>query len=180
MQSQTWKRIVTAVSVVVLGAPTLMDSIRFDYLLTQTDTRSQARAWIASNLPRGTSIALDWFPFAPVLPSERYTLLSANGWSLADLTLDDYRARGVEYLLTSSYVSEQRRLDSASEAQRQSFYAALTQHAEPVVEFRPYVGSDAPAFVYDEIYAPFVYLDRLTRPGPTIVIYRLSVHETIR
>ena len=54
------------------------------------------------------------------------------------------------------------------------FYGALAQDSTPAAELRPHLGNAAPAFVYDQIYAPFTELDRLERPGPTITVYPLA------
>lgn len=48
-----------AVTVLVLLAEPLAHSIYNDYLLTQKDTRTQAKEWIEDNIPAGSHIALD-------------------------------------------------------------------------------------------------------------------------
>jgi hypothetical protein len=101
-------------------------------------------------------------------------VLVADESALFDLPVADYRARGVEYVVVSSFTSEARAIDPAREARRQAFYAELPGEASVVGQFRPYADEREPPFVYDQIYAPFNALDQLGRPGPTVTIYRLN------
>jgi hypothetical protein len=159
----------------LLVAPTLVDTVRFDALLTRTDTRTLAREWIATTLPAGVSIAVDSVPLGPTLSSQGgHQVLVANDWSLFDLTLAEYRARGVEYVVVSSFTSEARALDPAREARRQAFKLSLRDHSTLVAQFRPYAGEREPPFAYDQIYGPFNALDQLERPGPTVSVYHVG------
>lgn len=47
------------VSVVVVLSPSAMNVVRFDYLLTQKDTRAVAKQWINDNIPPGSLIAVE-------------------------------------------------------------------------------------------------------------------------
>jgi 4-amino-4-deoxy-L-arabinose transferase-like glycosyltransferase len=167
-------RVILFIGVCVLGIAPLIDSLRFDTIMMQEDTRTAASVWINSHLAAGTRVAVDWGTFSAPLSPSRYDLLVANGWQLSDLTLDDYRQRGIHNLVASSYIYDQWLLNAESEAKRKEFYAALPQHARVVAEFRPYRGDAPLLFVYDQIYAPFNELDRLERPGPTIRVYELQ------
>jgi hypothetical protein len=158
----------------LVGAPTLADAVRFDALLSREDTRTLAREWISANVPNQATVAVDSAPLGPSLPATGATdVLVANDWSLFDLSPPDYQARGVEYLVVSSFTSEVRLVDPARDARRVAFYGALPNEATPVAEFRPYSGAEPP-FVYDQIYGPFNALDQLERPGPTITVYRFN------
>jgi hypothetical protein len=90
-----------------------------------------------------------------------------------DTGLDDYRAQGVEYVVTSSYVADMPNLDANRATRRREFYASLERSARQVAEFRPETGG-APPFVYDRIYGPFDSLDQFKQPGPTIKIFVLQ------
>jgi hypothetical protein len=138
----------------VVALPTLVDAVRFDVLLTRADTRHQAADWVAVHIPNDAVVAEDA--------------------ALVDLTTAEYPARGVDYVISSSFVSDVRPIDLAVGARRQAFYAQLARDAEVVAQFRPYAGREAPPFVYDQLYGPFSALDQLERPGPTITVYRLS------
>jgi hypothetical protein len=156
----------------LVAAPLLLDTVRLDRLLTQADTRSQTVAWTEGSFEPGVRIAVDAPPLGPPLPPERFELLVANGWSLYDLAVDDYRARGVQYIVTSSFTAEAPQLEPARDAQRQAFYRSLAATAELMAEFRP-ASADLP-FRYDGIYGPFDSLSMQERPGPTIRVWSVS------
>jgi hypothetical protein len=160
--------------VALVAVPTLADSARFDVLLTHADTRTLARDWVDATLPDTASIAVDSAPLGPTLSSQRgHQVLVANDWSLFDLTPGEYRERGVEYVVVSSFTSEARAIDSDREARRQAFNLSVENEATVVAQFRPYLGDGKPPFAYDQIYGPFNGLDQLERPGPTITVYHL-------
>jgi hypothetical protein len=162
-------------AVVLVGAPSLIDTVRFDSLLTRQDTRTLARDWIQTNLPAGALLAVDAAPLGPPLsPDATQNVLDADESALFDLAPAEYRARGVEYLVVSSFTAEVHAIDPAREARRQAFYSALPGEASVIGEFRPYRGDREPPFVYDQIYGPFNALDQFDGPGPSVTIYRLN------
>jgi 4-amino-4-deoxy-L-arabinose transferase-like glycosyltransferase len=154
--------------------PPLVDSVRFDVLLTRQDTRGLARTWVADHLPAGTSVAVDAPPLGPRLASQTPRVVEANDWSLFDLSPAEYRTRAIDYLVASTFTSDVRLVNPERDARRRAFYAALPAEASVVAEFRPFAGSASPPFIYDQIYAPFASLDQLERPGPTVTVYRLG------
>jgi len=158
----------------VVAVPTLVDAVRLDALLTRQDTRRQAADWVAAQLPRIAMVAADSPPLGPPLGLQPVRVVEANASALFDLTTAEYRARRVEYVIASSFTSEVRAIDPARDARRLAFYAQLAHDTEVVAQFRPSAGSDAPPFVYDQIYGPFNSLDKLERPGPAITVYRFS------
>ncbi len=163
-----------AVAVALAAIPTVVDSVRFDGLLTQTDTRTLASGWIAQQLPAGATLAVDAPPLGPPLATDAvHNITAANDGALFDRSLTDYRQDGVEYVVVSSFVNDARAVDAEREARRVAFNAELTSE-NVVAAFRPYRGDVAPAFEYDQIYAPYTSLDLLERPGPTITVYRLT------
>jgi hypothetical protein len=169
------RAVLGAAALAVALAPTLADSVRFDVLLTQPDTRTLAERWVADALPAEATLAVDAAPLGPTLggrPAER--VLIANDWSLFDLSPAEYRARAVDYLIVSSYTAEARALDPDREARRIAFAGWLASDATLVAQFRPFTGLAEPPFHYDQIYGPFDALDQLARPGPTLSVYRLS------
>jgi hypothetical protein len=170
----------------ILALPTLAASMRFDYLLTQTDTRTLAKQWIEQNLPDGASVAQDWlFHCPPLSTAERPRANSSrtylvwtpgidSGTGLADHPLDWYRQNGYEYLIACSSVYRLRLMDYTLEPGRQQFYAALDEQLELLHTLRPTDDGREPPFIFDEIYGPAVSLWQRQRPGPTIKIYRLG------
>jgi hypothetical protein len=172
--------IVGLAAVALVGTPSLVDALRFDTLLTREDTRTLASDWIQTNLPAGALLAVDSAPLGPPLDGDSvHQALVANESALFDLTPAEYRARGVEYVVVSSFTADVRAIDPAREARRQAFYAALAREASVVQQFRPYRGEHQPPFVYDQIYGPFNALEQLDRPGPTVTIYRFTAGPDI-
>jgi 4-amino-4-deoxy-L-arabinose transferase-like glycosyltransferase len=155
--------VIGVVALTIAAAVTLTDAIRFDGLITQTDTRTLAVQW----LPTAALYAADAPPLGPPLPQQRN--LAADGAALYDTSLDAYRGRGVEYLIVSSFTADARAVDPAREAKRLAFNAALANE-QLVATFSP---GDV-TFVYDQIYGPYTDLERLERPGPKIGVYRLT------
>ncbi len=175
-----WRAALGVLAALFVAAPTLVDSVRFDAIMTRADTRTLAREWIDASLPAGSTLAVDAPPLGPTLSpagsngGDRLNVVVANDWSLFDLTPAEYRARGIDYVVVSSFTSEARAVDPAREAHRQAFATQLPAEASLVAQFRPYAGNVEPPFVYDQIYAPYADLDRVDRPGPTVSIYRLT------
>jgi hypothetical protein len=121
-------------------------------------------------------IAIDAPPIGPSLsPRAHHQVLVANEWSLFDLNASDYRARGVTYVVTSSFSSDVRLIDDDRDERRRTFYGSLPGEAEQLAQFLPAPSSSGvPQFVYDQIYGPFNALDSLERPGPMVTVYRLT------
>jgi hypothetical protein len=151
---------------------TLPDSLRFDTLLGRVDTRTAARTWVQANLPVGARVAAERPAEGPPLAQLPLDVVYPSGRVLYDIPLEDYRKRGVGYVITSSYTADAPNLDPVRAQQRHAFYAALQRDADELAEFRPYHGAK-PEFVYDRLYGPFDSLAEFVRPGPTITIFRL-------
>jgi hypothetical protein len=169
-----WRAAPGIAAALLVALPTLLDSVRFDTIMTRTDTRTLAREWIEASLPAGSSLAVDAPPLGPTLDPTRLQVAVANDWSLFDLTPAEYRARGIDYVVVSSFTSEARAVDPEREARREAFAAELPAHSSVVAQFRPFRGDSGPAFAYDQIYGPYTDFGALDRPGPTITVYRLT------
>ncbi|HEX9116375.1 MAG TPA: phospholipid carrier-dependent glycosyltransferase [Anaerolineae bacterium] len=163
-------------------AQPLASSIRLDQLLVRTDTRTLAKDWIEANLPQGAKIAVDWRIHTPPLSTpdrvraaaaKVYDVTYVEGTGLSDRSIEEYRQQGFEYLIASSFIYNLTVVDPKQDAARQASYARLGRELPILQTFRPYEGATALAFVFDEMYGPFVSLWQRERPGPTIIIYRL-------
>lgn len=179
-----WRRnVVVGLLVVLVGTQSFANSVRHDYLLSQTDTRTIAKEWIEQNIPTGAKIASDWSHHGPFLstPAEpepnstrTYDVTVVGGTGLADHPLTYYYEQGFEYLIASSNIYNIPLVDKKQDTERRAFYASLDQELELVQEFRPYKGDTEPPFIFDEVYGPAISLWQRERPGPTIKIYRLG------
>lgn len=160
-------------SLAVLVQPT-GSLLRHDLLLTRTDTRTLARAWIEAHVPPGAIIVSE--PYGPPLDQERYRVqvTDSEGLPWHDSTLETYRKADVQVLIVSSFVYDRVYRDPRQAQARQAFYAALEAEAELLQEFRPYRGPDKPPFLFDQVYGPVNALFRFERPGPVIRVYRLT------
>src|SRR6266852_4792260 len=136
---------------VIVVAWTLPNTVQFDTLLTRTDTRTAARAWVAANLPAGARVLAERVAEGPPLAQLQVDVVYPGGTVLYEVPLADYRKDGIEYVVTSSFTADAPNLTAARTAQRREFYASLQRDAVELVEFLPY-RSNEPEFVYDRLY----------------------------
>lgn len=174
-----WRRsgwMVLAALVFVAAAAPLINSLRFDFLLTQTDTRTIAKKWIEANIPAGSKIALDWPIHGPPLSGDQYDVTVIGGTGLADHPIEYYHQAGFDYLIASSYIYDIPTVYPDVNAKRKAFYSSLDQAFEPVMEIKPFTHSGDIPFAFDEIYGPYVTLWQRERPGPILKIYHIVDH----
>ena len=93
--------------------PNLLNSLRFDWVLAQADTRTLAKRWIESNIEAGSRIAVEWPYHTPPLsngfevPPEsarEYWIDRVYGFGLADRPIEQYQTDGTQYLIATSYI----------------------------------------------------------------------------
>lgn len=170
----------TALVVAAIGQP-LAQSVWHDVLLTRTDTRTLAKAWIEETIQAGSKIAVDWPIHGPPLSTPEwavpyskraYDVHVVGGLGLSDHPLDWYREQEFDYLVSSSFVYQW--FSDGSSPMRSAFYDSLSSEFSLVQEFRSYRGEDELPYIGDEIYGPAVGLWRRVHPGPTIKIYRVQ------
>lgn len=175
--------VATAVLTLLLVTPSLLSDVRFDHLLSQTDTRTLAKEWVEANVPVGSKIALDWQTHGPPLAAgdravpgahREFDVHIVGGTGLSEHSTAWYRENGFDYLISSSFISDISLTVPEQDQARRAFYASLPEELELVRTIDPTAtGVDAP-FIFDEIYGPAVSLWRRERPGPTIGIYRIQ------
>ncbi len=179
--SSVW--VATTVLVLAAVSQPLASSVRYDWLLTQVDTRTLAKEWIEANVPAGAKIAVDWPTHGPPLATpERptpyadrvYDVTLVGGAGLADHPLAWYREHGFDYLIASSFISRIPLALSEQEQARQAFYNSLGHELTEVRSFYPTSDNTEPDFIFDEIYGPAISLWQRERPGPVIKIYQLK------
>jgi hypothetical protein len=168
-----------AATALLLALP-VADTLRCDWLLTRTDTRTLAKRWAEATIPAGTKILvhtngpeLAGSDRTPPGSTRTYDLTEIGTTGLGKKTLAAYRDEGFAYIIVSSFAYDRRLLDPARQAQEQAIYDTLAREAMLVAEFRPYAGDSAPPFLYAQIYGPATDLWRFERPGPTIKAYWL-------
>ncbi|MCC7353732.1 MAG: glycosyltransferase family 39 protein [Anaerolineae bacterium] len=178
-QRPAWVGLCGVILIMLLAGIPFADVVRLNYLLTQVDTRTLAKTWIEENLPSDSKIAQDCTCYVPPLstssdpePRSRrvYDLFFAMGSGLSDYPIQYYRDQGFQYLITSSFISDNLRADP----NRREFYVSLDRELEIVQEFRPNKGDIELPFVLDEIYGPIVSQWQRERPGPVLKIYKIK------
>ncbi|MBN1401019.1 MAG: hypothetical protein JXA74_09285, partial [Anaerolineae bacterium] len=157
------------------------ESMRSDWILTRTDTRTLAKAWIETHIPSGARIAVDWPVHSPPLAtaerpgppaSGTYDVVEIGASGLSEHDVNWYRDQGFDYVITSSHIARIDLVDQARDRARDAFYTSLDDEFEMVQRVAP--GAHEPPFVFDEIYGPLVSLWHRERPGPVLHIYKVN------
>jgi hypothetical protein len=171
------------IGALVVTAQPLTSSLRSDYLITQTDTRTLAKQWIEANVAEGARIAVDQRMYGPPLSTpdlsrpdshRSYEILIVGGKGLSDHTIEWYQRQDFDWLIASSFIYNIPLVDEDQDTERQAFYASLDKELELVQEFCPCDCDTEPPFIFDEIYGPAISLWQRDRPGPTLKIYRVE------
>ena len=155
-----------AAATVALAAPTLRSAIAYDRIAARTDTRVQAYAWMARELPAGAVVAVlgsVYFPIAdPALPPQ----VRRADLKLAEKNLDRH---GVTHVVTHDHP-----LPWSSPLRGQ--LAAQGDRLEPLATFTPFRAGPTGGFeAHDAHYIPFFDFAGVIRPGPIVRVYRLRV-----
>jgi 4-amino-4-deoxy-L-arabinose transferase-like glycosyltransferase len=165
-------RVGLLLGVLTLAAlPPFWASWRHNQLLTRTDTRALAFAWLDANLPPDASIVAEDYsvrdrrPRADLPDRERFDLDQVN--ALSERGLEEYRRQGYRYAVLSSF--QYQRFGGPADT-----YGELERGARRLASFEPTVDGQELPFDIEALYSPLHDLDRLARPGPTIRIYALE------
>jgi 4-amino-4-deoxy-L-arabinose transferase-like glycosyltransferase len=89
--------VMTAAIAAVLAVPATL-SVRFNLGLSMPTTRQAAYSWLMHNVPKATALAIELG--AMNLAGDRYAIMGPR--RIIDHSLDEYRSRGVRYLVTTS------------------------------------------------------------------------------
>lgn len=167
---------VPSLAVVVLAQP-LADAVRSDVVLTRTDTRTAARAWVVDHLTDGDRLVLEpSFPATYLTeagpdtrPVERP--YQAYETRLAPDLIDTYRAEGYCWVVVTSHQKD--RGLAADLAGARAYYGRLDDESTLEARFSPYKpGAEAPGFSFD--FSFNWYPPAYARPGPLIEVRRLA------
>lgn len=158
----TWAPAIVTASAAVMLIPSTWSVVRFDRLLSMTDNRLVAAAWIERRFPQGATVA-------QLGPEGGHVFLSGNAGEeskkFAVVTITPETPLPDIVVVQSSPLFP--RMDSAGPvsgvlAQRYQLGADLT------------VARDDPRNAYDrqdEFYLPFAGFHAIDRPGPNLRIY---------
>jgi hypothetical protein len=169
--------VLPALAVVALAQP-LVDSVRSDVVLAQTDTRAQAGDWIRRSITDGRKIVVE-----PTSVSRSY--LASIGFELYPVTrpyqayehrlrpelVDAYREDGYCWVLVSSHQRDRGR--AADLAGARDYYDRLEEETDHTAAFSPYRdGASPPDFSYDLSFN--WYPLAFERPGPYLELRHLT------
>ena len=152
-----WKRGIASCAIAVLiFVPSVVKIFKFDYLLTQKDTRTLAKEWIDGHVPKGSHLALE--SYGPPISTEKYLVTRRH--TLGNTNLDWLSQRRVEYIVISDIMYARFvRFPEEFKAQAR-FYRSLDEQTVLIKTIKP---------KWNE------YLIDLH--NPTIKIYMLSKHR---
>ncbi len=186
---------VVALAGLVLGGQGLVSSVHNDIVLTRTDTREDARAWMLQNIPRGAQIVLE--PIAPDAWAEPWVKRATSHFivdegggrtlvrspkledyerTLRPDLIGAYERSGDCWVITGSILAGRPFATPDRAPFAIKYYRALRRRGEKVFSVSPLaVGADDLPFSFDDSYnwRPLAY----ERPGPEIEIYRLRGGE---
>lgn len=127
--------------------------IKFDYILTQEDTRTIAKDWINYNIPKGVKIALE--SYCPPISRKNYRITYRH--SLGEVDLEWVSRRKIKYVIISDIMYARFTRFPKEFPKQANNYNSLDEKAVLIKTFEP---------KWDE------YL--LDEHNPTIKIYKLS------
>jgi len=147
------KEVLTWLIVIFFISSPGLKVIKFNYSLTQKDTRTIAKRWIEINIPKGTKIALEMY--CPPISRRNYKVIYKH--SLSQIDLEWLSKRKVNYIIVSDIMYSRFTRFPTEFPKQANFYNSLEKKAVLIKCFEP---------KWDE------YLIDLH--NPTIKIYRLS------
>jgi len=166
--------------VTALTLPSTYVALSADYVFSQPDTRTEALNWIRDNIPPSSIVAAEvlsppWGPplALPGLNIGPYQFAPVPEGGVLEVELDQYRAWGVRYIVASSFYYARPLLDKTRQARLAARLQTLDNEAELIALFEPYPRAYDGFFYHDQVYGPANNTLDVTRPGPTIRIYRL-------
>jgi len=158
---------VLAAATLVLVAPTLVSSVRYDRIASKRDTRVLAADWIAANVAPQSQILVCRGYGAPHVNEDRR---KPPAFAVREIDCDAPAAAG-DYVVTH----EHDQLTSFSKLSP-AFSGSLDANGELLAVFDPYrEGSETEPVFYraDAFYIPFAGYDAVVRGGPIVKIWSL-------
>jgi 4-amino-4-deoxy-L-arabinose transferase-like glycosyltransferase len=145
----------TAFIILIFILPSVYKVIRFNLVLTQTDTRTAVRDWIEENIPAGSYLAKEMY--GPPISEEKYNVHYRH--TLGQVSIEYLSNRNVEFVFISD-IMYSRFVSAPDEFPRQSkFYNSLEERATLIKTFEP---------TWNE---PLIDLH-----NPTIKVFRISAN----
>jgi len=121
-------------AVLLLLIAPLQASVELDKEMLKEDTREQALAWLAHNLPKNSYVVREKFaPEAELLPNIRCKNYRGSMFSH---DLDEFRDNHVDYIITSSFVYSRYYAHRNESVREIKFYDSLDKQCKLVKAFK--------------------------------------------
>lgn len=166
--------------------PSLLSSLRYDYLKMFPDTRNLANAWAITEIPAGSKVLVTAAAFLHSPSKEGFitadldaTLLDQRSGNRSSLkSLEEYRSEGFGYLVLDDWhlslllIEEAHNPIYRDAVERYlKFLEDLKKTGKRMIEFSPYRGK--PIYDRENIFMASRSLWKLKSLGPVIQIYKL-------
>lgn len=119
-------------AIIIIISP-IYNILRYDYLLTQKDTRVLAKEWVEENIPIGSKIGQD--AYTGDLSSDLFKI--TKKYSLGSEAFSHYTENGYQYLLVSDTQYLRYFAESDKYPQFINFYKTLFKNGKLIKDFRP-------------------------------------------
>jgi 4-amino-4-deoxy-L-arabinose transferase-like glycosyltransferase len=108
----------------------------------KNDTRVIAAKWIEENLPHGSKILLDWQPYGPHLPADKFDVSIITRKRLAsDFSPRALKQSGADYLVLSTLFYQRYFTQPRSNTMFRDRFSAVFQQLPIIKEFTPHFDS---------------------------------------
>lgn len=181
-------------------APSLVLTVRLDYVLSQTDTRTIASNWIETNLPSGTALISN-FQMMELMPTRDSLKLKANDFPdalgtfdqwLLNLPAEVYPEPAFDIVDGNYYWPDETTAQKSLVSERRLNYSViqlmvddLNEQSNSINSYMQVYGAPqlvvCPGHNFNYAYLPIESVDwawqsiwQFNRPGPIVVIYKLS------
>ena len=128
-----WKDTILAILAICIVALPVYNTLRYDFLLTQKDTRITSKEWIETNIPSGSKIGQD--SYTGDLSEENYDI--TKKFSLGIEPFEYYLENGYQYLIVSDTQYERYFASPGRFEKYISFYNTLFSRGRLIKEIKP-------------------------------------------
>jgi len=163
------RRLATLCIVALACTGPLARSVRFDWIVSQEDTRSLARRWIQERVPRHAVILTEGL--FPAVPTHPYCIYAHGSTGIFSTFVRP------EYFVSDMSVRQYLGFHKAYGQGSRALYDSIESTNKVVAEFKPYRGDAPLPYHATQVNAPAIGLWRTTRPGPHIKIYLIDANR---
>ncbi len=130
--NESKKTLAVALIAIMVVIPSVYNTIRYDYLLTQKDTRVVAQEWVQSNVPMGSRVGMD--AYTGNLSGDTYHI--TRKFSLSEEELNYYTENKYDYLIVSDTQYRRYMNEPIKYKENVEFYNQLFKEGELASEIK--------------------------------------------